>query len=52
MKSREDDDEDDDDDEPLMDISETAKCYVYGQCQVSCCIQYEILRLTLLSWVS
>ena len=26
---------DDDGDEQAMDISETNKCYVYGQCQVS-----------------
>ena len=32
---REDGDEDEDDDKPLMDISETKKCYVYGQCQVT-----------------
>ena len=32
---REDGDEDEDDDKPLMDISETRKCYVYGQCQVT-----------------
>ena len=33
--NRGDDDEDEDDDEQLMDISETRKCYVYGQCQVT-----------------
>ena len=27
--------DDGDDDEPAMDISETKKCYVFGQCQVS-----------------
>ena len=28
------DDEDEDEDEDAMDISETKRCYVYGQCQV------------------
>ena len=30
-----DEDADEDEDGPLMDISETRKCYVYGQCQVT-----------------
>ena len=29
-----DEEEDEDDDEEAMDISETLRCYVYGQCQV------------------
>ena len=33
-KNRADDDEDEADNEMMMDISETKKCYVYGQCQV------------------
>ena len=31
---RQDDEDEDEDDEMIMDISETKKCYVYGQCQV------------------
>ena len=37
-----DDDEDEDEDEDAMDISETKRCYVYGQCQV-CSLHKMIL---------
>ena len=36
-----DEDADEDEDGPLMDISETRKCYVYGQCQVM--INYSVI---------
>ena len=32
--SRGDDEDEDEDEEDAMDISETKRCYVYGQCQV------------------
>ena len=32
--SRGDDDDEEEDEEDAMDISETKRCYVYGQCQV------------------
>ena len=38
------DDEEEDEDEVAMDISETKRCYVYGQCQV-CSLQKMILGL-------
>ena len=44
---REDEDEDEDEDKPLMDISETRKCYVYGQCQVS---RYNYLIISPSLW--
>ena len=36
-------DDEDEDDEMMMDISETKKCYVYGQCQVGRECMYKIL---------